>query len=70
MQGINLGKNEKESEINLVAIYNNGKIWVAVEGLRSIVENWQRKEDNIPLIGDFNARVVKGQIGREGEKIK
>lgn len=38
VDGINLAKKENESRINLVAIYNNGKIKEAVKGLNCIVE--------------------------------
>lgn len=58
-------KNENESKINLIAIYNHGKIREATEVIREIVEGWQEKGNNILLIGDFNARIGKEQIDRE-----
>lgn len=61
------GRRAVEQRERKKRIYES-KIREAVEGLKSIVEGLQGREDNILIIGDFNARIGKGQIDSEGNE--
>lgn len=45
--------------MNVVVVYNNGKIKETLEELWNAVEAWIGNGDSIFLIGNFNARIGK-----------
>lgn len=67
MEGINVGKKGNTNLINLIVIYNNGKIKETIQEMKKITEEWQGTGETVLIMGDFNARVGKWQINGEGE---
>lgn len=65
MEGIISREKDNGSKIEVV-IYNNCKLKKLVQEIRKIIEDWQGG-GTILMIGDFNTRIEKGEIGREGE---
>lgn len=64
LRGLCIGENKKAT---VIIVYNNGKIKEVIEGLRSILEEIEEKNETVLLMGDFNARIGRWQISSEGE---
>lgn len=54
--------------VNIIVVYSNEKVKKMIEEVKKEIEGWIGKGETILLIGDFNARIGKWQISREGER--
>lgn len=64
LEGVNIGKRKK---INIVAVFNNGKIKEVADEIREMLDEWTGNGGAVIVVGDFNARIGKWQIDSEGE---
>lgn len=58
---------DRERKVNVIIGYNNGKIKEFIEEMRNIVNEAVRDGNPVVLMGDFNARIGRWQVGEEGE---
>lgn len=61
---------EKGKKVNIVVIYNNGRMKDVKEELKELVEELVIDGNTIIIIGDFNARIGKWKLDEEGELVE
>lgn len=61
---------ERGKRVNIIVVYNNGRIEELTEELRKILEELAMKGDASIIIRDFSARIKRWQINEEGELIE
>lgn len=59
--------NRGKKEVNIVVVYNNGKIKEMMRKLRKVLERVEENRKQTLVIGDMNARIGDWQIDEEGE---
>lgn len=61
-------KIESEKRINLVVIYNNGKMEEMIKSLSKLGEELSVEGEGLLIMGDLNARIGDWQVGTRGER--
>lgn len=61
---------ESQKRINIVVLYNNGKMEGMLKSLSKVGEEVYEEGEGVLLMGDFNARIGEWQVGGEGRKEK
>lgn len=67
IKGLEIGGNKRA---DLIIVYNNGKIEIALNKLSKMAEESIEQGNALLIAGDFNARIAEWQIGQEGEREK
>lgn len=65
MEGLRYGK----EEVNIIVVYNKGKIKEVIEELRGMTDEWAGNEKVILIVGDFNVRVGRWQKNKEASQL-
>lgn len=60
-------KIEKDREVNIIVVYNNGKIKEVLGKIAMVIEKLGESREQILIIGDMNARIGDWQVNEEGE---
>lgn len=58
---------DRDKKISVIIGYNNGKVKEVVEEMGDLIDELVRLGDPVLVMGDFNARIGKWQVGEEGE---
>lgn len=64
IEGIKIGK---KKEMNIIVVYNNGKIKEMLKKLKEVINRVEENRKQTLIIGDMNARIGDWQIGEDGE---
>lgn len=56
---------KKEDKVNIITVYNNGKIKEVKGGMRKIIKEMTRRGKRIVIAGDFNASIGKWQVNSD-----
>lgn len=60
-------KGNKDRELNIIVVYNNGKIKEMTRKLKEVAEKLGECGEQVVIVGDMNARIGHWQIREEGE---